>query len=94
MSFNNKSILITGGTGSFGQSFAKYILENYKPKKLIIFSRNEYNQHKLKNDFLSELGIFFASFSQSFTLSIILSYFLLISSSFLSIINSPSIIRY
>ena len=51
MSFNNKSVLITGGTGSFGQSFAKYVLEKYKPKKLIIFNRNEYNQHKLKNDF-------------------------------------------
>ena len=50
MSFNKKSILITGGTGSFGQFFAKYILDNYKPKKLIIFSRNENNQHKLKND--------------------------------------------
>ena len=55
MSFNNKSVLITGGTGSFGQSFAKYVLEKYKPKKLIIFNRNEYNQHKLKMIFFSNM---------------------------------------
>ena len=39
--FNNKNILVTGGTGSFGQEFIKYILRNYKPKKIIIFSRDE-----------------------------------------------------
>ena len=50
MNINNKSILITGGTGSFGKSFARFILENYKPKKLIIFSRNEFNQFKMRND--------------------------------------------
>ena len=38
--FKNKSILITGGTGSFGQSFVKQILKEYKDfKKLVIFSR-------------------------------------------------------
>ena len=41
---NDKTILITGGTGSFGNYFTRYILENYKPKKLIIFSRDEYKQ--------------------------------------------------
>ena len=49
--FNNKSILITGGTGSFGQSFTDYIVKNYKPKKLIIFSRDEFKQYSLKNEF-------------------------------------------
>ena len=38
---NNKIILITGGTGSFGQTFVPMTLKNYNPKKLIIFSRDE-----------------------------------------------------
>ena len=42
--FNNKNILITGGTGSFGSLFIKKILKNYKPKKLIIYSRDELKQ--------------------------------------------------
>ena len=37
--FNNKSILITGGTGSFGKQYSRTILERFKPKRLIIFSR-------------------------------------------------------
>ena len=41
---NNKTILITGGTGSFGQEFTKNILTRYKPKRLIIFSRDELKQ--------------------------------------------------
>lgn len=41
---NNKTILITGGTGSFGQEFTKDILTKYKPKRLIIFSRDELKQ--------------------------------------------------
>lgn len=44
---NNKSILITGGTGSFGRKFVGYILKNYKPKKLIVFSRDEYKQYEM-----------------------------------------------
>lgn len=45
--FNNKSILITGGTGSFGQAFVEHILKNYKPNRLIIFSRDEFKQFKM-----------------------------------------------
>ena len=41
---NNKSILITGGTGSFGMNFTKTILNKYKPKKVIIYSRDELKQ--------------------------------------------------
>jgi len=37
--FNDKTILITGGTGSFGQLFIKTILERYEPRRLIIYSR-------------------------------------------------------
>ena len=38
MNFNNKTIFLTGGTGSFGQAFAKVVLNKHKPKRLIIFS--------------------------------------------------------
>ena len=49
--FNSKTILITGGTGSFGKEFIKQILKNSKPKKLIIFSRDELKQYELKKKF-------------------------------------------
>lgn len=48
---NNKTILITGGTGSFGKCFTKYILENYNPKKIIIYSRDEFKQYNMALDF-------------------------------------------
>lgn len=47
---NDKSILITGGTGSFGKNFTKYVLTNYAPKKLIIYSRDEFKQFQMAND--------------------------------------------
>ena len=46
---DNKVILITGGTGSFGRSFVDYVLERYNPKKLIIYSRDEYKQFVMDN---------------------------------------------
>lgn len=49
--FNNKSILITGGTGSFGKQFTKTILEQYDPKKVIIFSRDELKQFEMSQVF-------------------------------------------
>ena len=50
--FKNKSILITGGTGSFGKSFIKYLIDNYKGfKKIIIFSRDELKQFEMTNVF-------------------------------------------
>ena len=48
---NNKSILITGGTGSFGNAFTSYILENYDPKKIIIYSRDEFKQLNMRDKF-------------------------------------------
>ena len=45
--FNNKSILITGGTGSFGKCYTKTLLERYKPKKIVIFSRDELKQFEM-----------------------------------------------
>lgn len=50
--FNDKTILITGGTGSFGKAFSSRVLEVYSPKKLIIFSRDEYKQWQMKNEFI------------------------------------------
>ena len=49
---NNKSILITGGTGSFGRAFTRYVLEHYEPKKIIIYSRDEFKQFNMQNAFL------------------------------------------
>lgn len=49
--FNNKNILITGGTGSFAQKFVEIILEKYKPNKIIIYSRDELKQYKMANKF-------------------------------------------
>lgn len=48
---NNKSILITGGTGSFGNAFTQYVLENYDPKKIIIYSRDEFKQFIMRDKF-------------------------------------------
>ena len=44
---NNKTILITGGTGSFGKKMVQIILKEYKPEKLIIFSRDELKQFEM-----------------------------------------------
>lgn len=46
---DNKTVLITGGTGSFGHHFVDYILAHYKPKKIIIYSRDEYKQFIMSN---------------------------------------------
>jgi len=45
--FNDKSILITGGTGSFGKKFTQTLLKRYKPKKIIIYSRDELKQFEM-----------------------------------------------
>lgn len=49
--FNDKDILITGGTGSFGKKFTKLILERYNPRRLIIFSRDELKQYEMSQEF-------------------------------------------
>ena len=49
--FNKKSILITGGTGSFGKNFIQLLLKKYKPKKIIIFSRDEMKQFEMAQKF-------------------------------------------
>ncbi|MCL2717339.1 MAG: UDP-N-acetylglucosamine 4,6-dehydratase (inverting) [Lachnospiraceae bacterium] len=47
---SNKTILITGGTGSFGKSFTKFALANYNPQKVIIYSRDEYKHFVMANE--------------------------------------------
>lgn len=49
--FNDSTILITGGTGSFGKKCAEILLRDYKPKKLIIFSRDELKQYEMAQKF-------------------------------------------
>lgn len=48
---DNKTILITGGTGSFGKCFTKYVLTHFNPKKIIIYSRDEFKQFIMQNEF-------------------------------------------
>ncbi|MCI9416590.1 MAG: UDP-N-acetylglucosamine 4,6-dehydratase (inverting) [Eubacterium sp.] len=48
---NGKTILVTGGTGSFGNAFTRYVLDHYEPKKIIIYSRDEYKQFVMTNQF-------------------------------------------
>lgn len=56
---NNKTILITGGTGSFGKQYVKTILERYNPKKVIIYSRDELKQFEMQQDFNSSAMRYF-----------------------------------
>jgi UDP-N-acetylglucosamine 4,6-dehydratase/5-epimerase len=51
---NDKVILVTGGTGSFGKRFITRVLETYKPKKLIVFSRDELKQFEMQQQFPNE----------------------------------------
>jgi len=48
---NDKVIFITGGTGTFGNNLTEILLNNYKPKKIIIFSRDEFKQFNMKKKF-------------------------------------------
>ena len=49
--FNNKNILITGGTGSFGKKYTEILLKKYKPNKIIIYSRDELKQYEMAQKF-------------------------------------------
>ena len=56
---NNKSILITGGTGSFGQHYTKTILDRFKPRRIVIFSRGELKQFEMQQRFNQECMRYF-----------------------------------
>jgi len=55
----NKTILVTGGTGSFGSSFVKYLLKNSRAKKIIVFSRDELKQSKMEAELKDDRLRFF-----------------------------------
>ena len=57
--FKNKSILLTGGTGSFGKKFIEKLIDNYKFKKIIIFSRDELKQYEMSQKFTDKRLRFF-----------------------------------
>jgi len=48
--FDNQSILITGGTGSFGRAFVRHLITHYAPKLIIIYSRDELKQFELQQE--------------------------------------------
>lgn len=54
---NGKVVLVTGGTGSFGNKFIERILEEYNPHKIIIYSRDEFKQDLMKKNFIAKYGI-------------------------------------
>lgn len=54
---DNKSILITGGTGSFGKKFTEMILEKYSPSRIIIYSRDEFKQDLMKKDLTKKFPV-------------------------------------
>ena len=49
--FDNKSILITGGTGSFGKKYVKTLLSRYKPSRIVVFSRDELKQFEMQQEY-------------------------------------------
>ncbi len=51
--WSKQTILLTGGTGSFGKKFTEVMLKVYKPKKLIIFSRDEFKQYEMQKQFVN-----------------------------------------
>ena len=54
LDLNDKTVLVTGGTGSFGKHFVKTVMDTYKPKRLIIFSRDELKQFEMQQMFPQE----------------------------------------
>ncbi|MFC1499682.1 polysaccharide biosynthesis protein, partial [Candidatus Zixiibacteriota bacterium] len=48
MNWSESSVLLTGGTGSFGKKFTEILLSEYTPKKLTILSRDELKQHEMR----------------------------------------------
>ena len=53
---NNKNILVTGGTGTFGSEFIKTVISKYSPNKVIVFSRDEMKQYKMQQVFRCALN--------------------------------------
>jgi UDP-N-acetylglucosamine 4,6-dehydratase/5-epimerase len=54
LDLNDKAVLVTGGTGSFGKHFVKLVIERYRPRRLVIFSRDEMKQYEMQQLFSME----------------------------------------
>ena len=57
--FNNKNIIITGGTGSFGKQYTQTLINNYTPNKIIIYSRDELKQYEMAQQFSQDCMRYF-----------------------------------
>lgn len=57
--FNGKSVLVTGGTGSFGKKFIRTLFQRYQPKRVVVFSRDELKQFEMQQEFTSPAMRFF-----------------------------------
>ena len=54
LDLNDKPVLVTGGTGSFGKHFLKTVISQYKSRRLIVFSRDELKQFEMQQEFSQE----------------------------------------
>ncbi|WP_078120704.1 UDP-N-acetylglucosamine 4,6-dehydratase (inverting) [Thiosocius teredinicola] len=57
--FDDRAILVTGGTGSFGQAFVKTLLDNYSPRRVVVFSRDELKQYEMNQKFAGPMMRYF-----------------------------------
>jgi len=62
LDLNDKSVLVTGGTGSFGRHFVQSVIANYKPRRLVIYSRDELKQYEMQQLFPMERHAFMRYF--------------------------------
>jgi UDP-N-acetylglucosamine 4,6-dehydratase/5-epimerase len=54
LDLNDKAVMVTGGTGSFGKHFVQTVIEHYRPRRLVIFSRDELKQYEMQQLFPTE----------------------------------------
>lgn len=57
--FNDTSVLVTGGTGSFGRKFIATLLQRYRPRRVIVYSRDELKQYEMQQEFRHDAMRFF-----------------------------------
>ena len=61
---NGKTILVTGGTGSFGKKFLEMVFQRYNPKKVIIYSRDEFKQSVMKSEYQDKVAVPHVAFAR------------------------------